>query len=134
MLFPVIFIQKCKKNVKKTAFLKILPIELRRFLTQNILYQKCILDNRLSAIAGSKMRDNNPGITDLSDPNRPLKLSEKITELYDDEWTTAIDGLEDKGVEENEGIQMLLEIIKVDLFYDEFLVLSIKTFSFLLNH
>ena len=69
----------------------------------------------LSAITGNKKINNHSGITELSDRSRPLKLSEKMTDLFDDEWTIAVDGLEDKGVEENEGIHMLLEIIKVDI-------------------
>ncbi|CAG2207882.1 unnamed protein product [Mytilus edulis] len=36
---------------------------------------------RLSAIAGDRLRNNNPGITDLSDPNRPMKIAEKFTEI-----------------------------------------------------
>ncbi|KAK3100161.1 hypothetical protein FSP39_015579 [Pinctada imbricata] len=49
---------------------------------------------RLSSAAASRLRDNNPGITDLSDPNRPLKLSERASELYDNEWTNAMERLE----------------------------------------
>ncbi|WAQ97921.1 hypothetical protein MAR_022294, partial [Mya arenaria] len=42
---------------------------------------------RLSSLASSKLRDNNPNITDLSDQNRPTKIAEKMSELYDNEWT-----------------------------------------------
>ncbi|KAL3878451.1 hypothetical protein ACJMK2_030801 [Sinanodonta woodiana] len=49
---------------------------------------------RLSSMASSKLRDNNPNIADLSDPNRPTKLSEQFSELYDNEWTDAFDELE----------------------------------------
>lgn len=39
---------------------------------------------RLSEVAGARLRDKNPGISDLSDSNRPLKLNEKIGGmLYD---------------------------------------------------
>ncbi|XP_069131550.1 uncharacterized protein [Argopecten irradians] len=48
---------------------------------------------RLSKIAGTKLVHGNPAITDLSDPNRPTKLSEKHSELYDNEWTDALEEL-----------------------------------------
>lgn len=38
---------------------------------------------RLSEVAGARLGDNNPRISDLSDPNRPLKLNEKMSELND---------------------------------------------------
>ncbi|KAK3593595.1 hypothetical protein CHS0354_018691 [Potamilus streckersoni] len=45
-------------------------------------------------MASNKLRDNNPNIADLSDPNRPTKLSEQFSEMYDNEWTDAFDELE----------------------------------------
>ena len=61
---------------------------------------------RLSAVAGTKLKYNNPGITDLSDDNRPNKLAEKFSELYDNEWTAAfeviIDSTEPKEQNRNE--------------------------------
>lgn len=70
---------------------------------------------RLSAAAANRLRDQNPGITDLSDPNRPLKLAEKVSELYDNEWTNAIENLEEIDVSEEKGIRILLKIIQVSL-------------------
>ncbi|XP_056012104.1 uncharacterized protein LOC125681055 isoform X8 [Ostrea edulis] len=67
---------------------------------------------RLSSIAGDKLRVNNPGIADLSDENRPNKLGEKFSELYDNEWTEAYESLEDVGVDEEEIIKKLLDILK----------------------
>lgn len=46
---------------------------------------------RLSTLAGEQLTKGNPAITDLSDPNRPMKIGEKYGELYDNEWT---DGME----------------------------------------
>jgi len=69
--------------------------------------------NRLSAFAGNKLRDNNPGITDLSDPNRPMKIAEKVSELYDNEWTNAMEKLEDLKIEEEVGIKILLDMFMV---------------------
>lgn len=40
---------------------------------------------RLSEVAGARLRNNDPGISNLSDPNRPLKLNDKMSGLYDNE-------------------------------------------------
>lgn len=40
---------------------------------------------------GQKLTDNNPNVADLSDVNRPTKLAEKYTELYDNQWTDAFE-------------------------------------------
>ena len=59
------------------------------------------------------MRNANPGIADLSDPDRPLKLAEKFAEFYDNEWTNAMETLEELGVREEEGLSILLKILVV---------------------
>ncbi|XP_053399188.1 centrosomal protein of 128 kDa-like [Mercenaria mercenaria] len=64
---------------------------------------------RLSTMASSKLRDNNPNITDLSDQNRPTKISEKMSELYDNQWTDAFDALEKQKMQEREIIYTLLQ-------------------------
>ncbi|XP_065930933.1 probable DNA double-strand break repair Rad50 ATPase isoform X3 [Magallana gigas] len=48
---------------------------------------------RLSKIAGSKLTSNNPDIADLNDDNRPTKLAEKFSQLYDDAWTDSMEEL-----------------------------------------
>ena len=60
---------------------------------------------------------------DLSDPNRPLKLAEKFTEIYDNQWNIAMEKLEGLGVDEEKGIQILLEIITVNFYIIIFFVL-----------
>ena len=50
---------------------------------------------RLSSLDGDKLTKGNPAITDLGDPNRPMKLAEKYGELYDNEWTDALDSTEE---------------------------------------
>ena len=45
----------------------------------------------LNSIAGDNLTKDTPAITDLGDPNRPMKISEKYGELYDNEWTDAVD-------------------------------------------
>lgn len=82
------------------------------FLLVHVFY---ILIRRLSQVAGAKLRDNNPAISDLSDPNRPLKLIEKINELYDNEWTDAMEILE-TDTNEQMSIENLLKILQVKFF------------------
>lgn len=43
--------------------------------------------HRLSELASVRLKHNNPCIADLSDPNRASKLAEKLSELYDNQWT-----------------------------------------------
>ncbi|XP_052794074.1 uncharacterized protein LOC128227500 [Mya arenaria] len=66
---------------------------------------------RLSSLASSKLRDNNPNITDLSDQNRPTKIAEKMSELYDNEWTEAFDSLE-QSMDETDIIKSLFGVLK----------------------
>ncbi|XP_060073304.1 myosin heavy chain, cardiac muscle isoform-like [Ylistrum balloti] len=66
---------------------------------------------RLSKIAGAQLTDNNPAIADLSDPNRPLSLGEKFSELYDNEWTDAMEELLNTLPDEKTTIQQLLTIV-----------------------
>ncbi|CAG2237972.1 unnamed protein product [Mytilus edulis] len=53
--------------------------------------EKDDLQTRLSSVAGEKLVKGNPSITDLGDPNRPMKIGEKYGELYDNEWTDAME-------------------------------------------
>ena len=68
----------------------------------------------------SRLKDGNPNVVDLSDPNRPNKLGEQFSELYDNQWTDAYGAIEDffgKTKDELEIIQMLLEILGVTFIY-----------------
>ncbi|XP_076070170.1 uncharacterized protein LOC143041919 isoform X2 [Mytilus galloprovincialis] len=68
---------------------------------------------RLSEVMGSKLRDNNPAITDLNDPNRPMKLGDQFSELYENEWTDGYSELKDsKKSTEIEIIEILIKILK----------------------
>ena len=51
----------------------------------------------MSSAAGARLTDNNPNITNLHDPNRPMKLADKFNKIYDDEWTDIIERLEKNG-------------------------------------
>lgn len=49
--------------------------------------------------------------------NRPQKLGEKLSELYDNEWTDAFEDLRDtENLDEKSIVQKLLEIFKVYYF------------------
>ncbi|XP_021339678.1 uncharacterized protein LOC110440880 [Mizuhopecten yessoensis] len=63
--------------------------------------------------AEKKLSDGNTAIPDLSDPNRPIKLGEKYNELYDNEWTDAMEKLGEFEEDERKNVQKLLDIIKV---------------------
>ncbi|XP_060565712.1 uncharacterized protein LOC132724767 [Ruditapes philippinarum] len=70
---------------------------------------------RLSAIMSSRLRDGNPNIADLNDLNRPTKVGEHFSELYDNQWTDAYDAIKnffENTLTELEIIQILLELVK----------------------
>ncbi|XP_052794212.1 uncharacterized protein LOC128227580 isoform X2 [Mya arenaria] len=67
---------------------------------------------RLSKFAGDQLTRDNPNITDLSDPNRPQKLGEKYSELYDNEWTEAYESLTHSGYSEADAVETLQLTLK----------------------
>lgn len=70
---------------------------------------------RLSKIAGSKLTSNNPDIADLNDDNRPTKLAEKFSQLYDDAWTDSMEELTggELRLDDRGAIGFLLRIVMV---------------------
>lgn len=65
-------------------------------------------------MASDRLTDNNPQITDLSDPNRPILLAEKFSELYCNEWSDAFETLtKEEHFDENVAINTLLTIVTV---------------------
>lgn len=70
---------------------------------------------KLSRVADVHLSDNNPDISDLSDSDRPQKLNEKISDLYDKEWADAIEILETDQSEQT-AIAILLNIVMVTCF------------------
>lgn len=69
---------------------------------------------RLSEVAGAKLTESNPYITDLSDPNRPEKIGEQFSELYDNLWTDVFEKLSGTcKLSERDSIQTLLQILEV---------------------
>lgn len=67
----------------------------------------------LSKVAAEKMVNGNPYITDLSDGNRPMKLTEKFNSLYDNYWTDAYEILALNNTDERTICQQLLFIMQV---------------------
>lgn len=66
----------------------------------------------LSKVAAEKMVNGNPYITDLSDRNRPMKLTEKFNSLYDNYWTDAYEILVLNNTDERTVCQQLLLIMQ----------------------
>ncbi|XP_052077587.1 uncharacterized protein LOC127715540 isoform X1 [Mytilus californianus] len=79
----------------------------------NLKSEKDSALSRLSKEMGDKLSENNAGIADLSDPNRSTKLAEKYNNLYDNDWTDALESLTTESrVDEEAGVRFLLEIMK----------------------
>jgi hypothetical protein len=54
---------------------------------------------------------------ELSDPNRPMKIAEKFTEMYDYDWTDSMEALEDLNISENKCVEILLHFVTVGCRY-----------------
>ncbi|KAL3879567.1 hypothetical protein ACJMK2_031861, partial [Sinanodonta woodiana] len=68
---------------------------------------------RLSEVGAMKLTEGNPNITDLSDQNRPDKIVEQFSELYDNQWTDCYMVLMDRlRKSEQEAVETLLTIVK----------------------
>lgn len=68
---------------------------------------------RLSSQTAAQVLDNNPNVSDLSDPNRPQKLGELFAQIYDDQWTDATEALEKLEKNEEDILKTLLDILEV---------------------
>ncbi|KAL3879691.1 hypothetical protein ACJMK2_031978, partial [Sinanodonta woodiana] len=76
------------RNPEYEQNFKILEVRVRQLSAE-----KDGLLNRLSEIGAIKLTENNPNVTDLSDPNRPEKVVQELSEIYDNEWTNAYERL-----------------------------------------
>ncbi|KAL3879697.1 hypothetical protein ACJMK2_031984 [Sinanodonta woodiana] len=104
---------KSSQEITKTATEYNMIIADLKAEVQNLREEKDALLTRLSAVGAVWLTDNNPRITDLSDENRPGKLLEQFSQIYDNEWTDGFEYL--TGVEEcreQTSIQQLLLILK----------------------
>ncbi|XP_052283524.1 uncharacterized protein LOC127880248 [Dreissena polymorpha] len=71
------------------------------------------LRTRLSRVQGDLLSDNNPHVSDLTDKNRPTKIAERFSELYNNEWTNAYEKLVDTGhMKPLETVNILLQILQ----------------------
>ncbi|CAG2254448.1 unnamed protein product [Mytilus edulis] len=92
--------EDCMKNKKDLESTKhrLLHIQSNNFNLEKDIQvlrrEKDDLQTRLSSVAGEKLTKGNPSITDLGDPNRPMKIGEKYGELYDNEWTDAMENVQ----------------------------------------
>lgn len=80
----------------------------------------CKICFRLSKLAGNKMTEGNPNIANLGDPNRPTKIAEVYSEIYDNEWTDTLDCcLKKLGKEysEDDALQALNKTLIVNIIY-----------------
>lgn len=68
---------------------------------------------RLSEVDSLRLCENNTDIQDLSDPKRPTKIVKEFGELYDNEWSNALEDLLKKHRSEREAIDILTGILKV---------------------
>lgn len=64
---------------------------------------------------GEQLKTDNPPIKDLSDPYRPMSLVERFSNLYDNEWTDAIEHVENLIRDEVLASKILLTIVTVCL-------------------
>ena len=65
---------------------------------------------------GKQLMSNNPAITDLSDPHRSLNLADDFSNIYDNEWTDAIEDLEKIVKDEKTTISILLSVVTVCIY------------------
>ncbi|KAL3879559.1 hypothetical protein ACJMK2_031853 [Sinanodonta woodiana] len=97
--------QKLSKDYQER--MQMLEIEV-----QHLKDEKNKLFTRLCEVGAVHLTDSNPNIADLSDTNRPDKLTEQMSELYDNEWTGAYEYLtEIEGLQDEETVRLLLNIL-----------------------
>ncbi|KAK3580467.1 hypothetical protein CHS0354_035511 [Potamilus streckersoni] len=98
--------RKREKDYKKT--IARLEAEVRQLRKENQT-----LLTRLSEIGSYQFTENNPNVADLSDANRPQKLADQFSELYDNEWTDAFEHLSEvDDSPEEETVRRLLNILQ----------------------
>ena len=71
---------------------------------------------RLNKLSSEKLTINNPSIADLSDPCRPSKLVEMMSELFDNEWTDAFTALKALGKDDQKSVKILLDTFMVCVY------------------
>ena len=80
----------------------------------------CKIYFRLSKLADNKMTEDIPNITNFGDPNKPTKIAEVYSEIYDNEWTDALIFCHQKlrkEYNEDEALQALNKTLIVNIIY-----------------
>ena len=89
-----------------------------------------LFDYRISELSSRLLKSGNSDVTELSDPNRPMKLAEELNGCYDNEWTDAYEALtEEKNKKDEEAIDMLYAMLQVITVFDLFSALCTKLFQ-----
>lgn len=61
-------------------------------------------------------KEKNPMLVDLSDTNRPTNLADRFSELYDNEWTQALEDLNTIRKDDEVGnVNLLADILEVSI-------------------
>lgn len=61
-------------------------------------------------------KEKNPMLVDLSDTNRPTNLADRFSELYDNEWTQALEDLNTVRQDDEVGnVNLLADILEVSI-------------------
>ncbi|XP_052794167.1 rho-associated protein kinase 1-like [Mya arenaria] len=88
-----------------------LALEKSRHELREVQHELDDTKTRLSKVMEQKRTDNNPNIAELSDINRPTKLSERYSELYDNQWTDAFEVICKQLQDEQSTIKSLIGIL-----------------------
>lgn len=108
------FEKRISRNRPQTAPINVAKYRELENQNEALKKEKESLMQRLSMVAGLKMKDNNPTIADLSDPNRPEKLAEQFKEIYDNAWTDILDYItENNQVTDEIAVQQIVNALQV---------------------
>ncbi|KAL3878841.1 hypothetical protein ACJMK2_031169 [Sinanodonta woodiana] len=67
---------------------------------------------RRSEEASLLLRQGNPNIEVLSDPNRPTKLAERFSKLYNNEYADTFEFLQEQGLDKEHIVYVLLRVVR----------------------
>ncbi|VDI41417.1 Hypothetical predicted protein [Mytilus galloprovincialis] len=101
---------------KNELILRVKHIEEKNATIMDSFEKKCRenedLKTRLSQVAGAKLMAGNTSIADLGDKYRPTRIAELYSELYDNEWTEAVDDLVSTKWSEDQIVRHLFIILQ----------------------
>ncbi|KAK3577654.1 hypothetical protein CHS0354_018278 [Potamilus streckersoni] len=106
-------LQKREVYYKAAYDAEVMKTESQKKEIDGLQEQRDELSNRLSKIARERLTHENTNISDLNDANRPIKLAENYSELYDNEWTDAFGELISRNLTGKAAVGKLLDMIMV---------------------